>query len=223
MALAQDDPAAKQASDNHTRFYETIVRGSDQELILDNLVRDITAQMITSDPNYIALEQLDPGLGSDLVEAIKPAIRAYRERAMAQYAPRLIGVAQEMFTAEEAGQLADFYASAVGRRLMQVVSGNVAVGQRIDPAIDGKPVTARAIASDDAATLRNTMADLSPADVAEIAAFVTSNPAAARLGEFSQRTLPIRTEMENEPPNAEELAQIERLVDRFMATRLGRK
>ena len=62
-------------------------------------------------------------------------------------------------------------------------------------------------------------AALSNAEMREINAALMRIPAAYRLTDFSTRTLPIRQAMENEPPSAEELEQINaivmRVIDRY--------
>ena len=210
-ALAQ--PAAPSAveepqSDAFSQLYAAMESGIDQGQVLDNMVNATVLQMAQADPAIRDMEKSYPGVVRALVAGIRPHIAAYSERVRIETRPRMVAAIAEVMTVEEATALAAFYRSPMGQRLMQLATSNIAVSNVAGEFIDGEQVSAEAVARDLEETGRRGLAQMSPAEQAELVRVALATPGFDKLQLLQTRVAPIRAAMENAPPTAAEEAAI---------------
>lgn len=219
LAQAQTAPSMV-TRDPHVAMFEAIYQGVDQEQVLEAMLQQVATQVVTSQPEAAQMEAQSPGLMLELMLALRPVLRDYRDRVRREFDPQIIAAMREVFSDAEAASLARLYNSDLGRRMMGSYAGNVSMNQTIDQALDQQDITAEAVARDDAVTVSRSvgsmMANASAAELREMAELPQRYPALLRMPELQQATLPIRTAMENAPPSAaEELAIQQGIVDAF--------
>lgn len=208
-------PAAEVArSDPYSQLYAAMEAGVDQQQVLDTMVNATALQMAQADPAIRDLEKAYPGTLRAMVAAMRPVIAGYSERVRLEYRPRMIEAIGDVLSAEEAEALAGFYSSPVGQRILQVASTSYSVSNVTEQHIDGEQVSAAAVARDMQETARRGVARMSAADLAELGRVTMTMPGFDKLPLMQQRIAPIRAEMENAPPTAEEEAAIIAAVER---------
>lgn len=224
---AQSTPPPIIVIDAHTDLFDAINAGVDQEQMLDTMIRQVAAQIVVSLPEGAQMEAQAPGLLLELMLALRPVLRDYQDRIRQQYNPQIIAEMRQVFTSAEAAQLAEFYRSDLGLRAMSSFTSNVSLDQSIDLALGKQDVTADALAADAAVSVNRTVgAMISSATPEELEAMATLPqrlPAIMRMPELHQRTLPIRTAMENEPPTPAEQQAIEQGIAEAFAKYLERE
>lgn len=206
--------------DAHADLFDAIYSGVDQEQLLETMLRQISAQVVASRPEAAAMEVQAPGLLEEMMLALRPVLRDYRDRVRQQYDPQLIDVMRTVFTVEEATSLAQLYRSDLGRRMMGFYAGNVSMNQTVDQALDKQEITTDALAADDGVSVNRSVGALvaaaTPSELQEMADLPRRYPALLKMPQFMQRTLPIRAEMENAPPTpAEERAIQQGIAEAF--------
>ncbi|GAA0272590.1 hypothetical protein GCM10009127_11230 [Alteraurantiacibacter aestuarii] len=216
-AQAQDTSAqAGAAVDVHGDLYDAMNEGIDDEMVLNSLVRQVAEQISQSSPQLATMEAQNPGLVLELIQALRPVMRDFRDRGQRKYEPQFVDILRDLFSDQEAVQLAGFYRSDLGRRLLISVSANVQAEQAIDQALAETDITADALDAGDRITVNRSvgafMAGLSDEEMEEMASLAVRMPSISRMPEFQQRSLPVRVAMENEPLSAEETRLIEQAV-----------
>ena len=103
-ASAQDAAPSVQI-DDHAALYEAIAGGVNEEVVLENMVRDVSQHIIRSSPDAAAMEAESPGLLVELMLSLRPVLRQYRQRVLAKYTPEFITVLRDLLTAQEAQEL----------------------------------------------------------------------------------------------------------------------
>ena len=214
-AFAQPATEVVQSSP-YSQLYAAMEAGIDHDQVLDNTVNATVLQMAQADPAIRDLEKAYPGTVRAMVAAIRPVIAAYSERVRLEYRPRMIAAVSEVMSAEEATALAGFYGSPLGQRLMRQVSGSIAVSNVAGEFIEGEQVSADAVARDLMETGRRSLEQLSAADQAELMRQALATPGFDKLVLLQQRVAPIRAEMENAPPTADEEAAVIAAVERVV-------
>lgn len=217
-AVAQQTASPAQAQDSHAALIDTIQANADMDVIMARVLAE-TDRQFRIEPNFAALEAQSPGTIAQVVKAMAPTLRNYQGRVRTKFRPEMIEAARDVFTADEAQELADFYGSEVGRRFLALLSKNFSVGNVIEGAIDDTKVTADAIRRDQQATVSQTLGALSPAEMQEIQDALAGSVAITKMPQFAQRTMAVQLMVENEPPSASEQQAIEQAITRILGER----
>jgi len=130
----------------------------------------------------------------------------------AEYRPRMIAAIAEVFTADEADVLAEFYSSDLGRRALSAASSNLSVDAMTADGMEDMRVEAASVERDIAETGMRAFGAMSQADRAELMRVTLSNPAFLKMPQMQQRIAQVRAEMESAPLTAEETAMIQQAV-----------
>lgn len=209
---AQSPPGPAAAANPHEAIYLTMLAGTDPEQQLSTLTTTMAQQFATASPELIEGEAKYPGMARAMAQAIRPVLRSYTNRLREAYQPRFIAVLAQTFTVAEARDIAMFYASPLGRKVLGGVSDSYDGKAAVASAINGGEVTADAVATDQRVAVRRTLARLTPADTAELEALARRQPALLKLGTLGTRMAPLRLEMENAPLLPAEESAIESAV-----------
>lgn len=209
-AQAQEDAAVQQATSAHERLFATMENGLDREEMLVMTTGVVATQIIATLPADMTAGK--PDLQQRLAQALLPAMRVYSGRVTAEYRPRMIAAIAEVFTADEADVLAEFYSSDLGRRALSAASSNLSVDAMTADGMDDMRVEAASVERDIAETGMRAFGAMSQADRAELMRVTLSNPAFLKMPQMQQRIAQVRAEMESAPLTAEETAMIQQAV-----------
>jgi hypothetical protein len=206
-AAARDTATVGVIADPHERVYETLIAQADDgpmiEAALDWMVRQLA-----SDPNIALLAKDNPGLLNALRAATRPIIVGYSRRVKLEYRPRMIALLRSELTAAEATDVAAFYASPIGRRLVAGVSASYRPDTVLGTIDEERRVTSADVARDMDSASQATLQNLSPAEVEELNREIESRPAIAKLVPVVPKIAALRAQMEEEPLTAEEEAAV---------------
>lgn len=219
-ANAEPDVSTIPEQSSHAALVDTIQANADMDAIMAKVLAE-TDRQLRFEPSVANLEAQNPGIITQMVEGMAPTLRLYQDRIRQQYKPDMIAAAHEVFTAEEAQELTNFYGSEVGQRFLKLLSRNFSVSNMLEGAIDQKfEVTADEIRRDNAVTVSQTLGALSADDIREIEAMLNGSAAIAKMPLFSERALAVQLLIENEPPSPSEQRALEQVVSRIMTDRL---
>lgn len=196
----------------HEQIYLAMMAGVDQEQQLSTLTTTIAQQFATAAPELIEAEAKFPGLARAMAEAMRPILRTYTNRIRSAYQPRMIAILAEALTPTEARDIAEFYASPLGRKLLGGISDSYDGKATVADAIKGGDISAEAIATDSRVTVRRARARFTAAELAEMDELGRRKPALLKMSAIAERLAPLRLEMENAPMLAAEEQALESTI-----------
>jgi hypothetical protein len=206
-SAAQVVQAAQLAADPHERVYDTLVAQADDgpmiEAALDWLIGELRR-----DGNIAVIEAAHPGFLKQMRAATRPIIAGYSQRVKLAYRPRMIAILRAELTAEDAAEIAEFYASPVGRRLVAGVSQSYRPEAVLGTIGSDEQVTVAEVERDMDGATQAALQGLSAAETAELHAEIAAHPAMAKLVPLVPKIAALRAEMEEQPMTAEEEAAI---------------
>jgi len=206
----------------HADVYTSIIEAVDENLVIDNISATMTSQMATADPAMAVLEKAYPGLSAAIVAAVRPHLMGYTRRVRELYRPRMIAVIAGHLTVAEAREVAAFYRSPVGRKLLGGVVRNTDGKNAMAVAIKDKAVTGEALTADSRSAVQRAMAGLTGDDFAEIGRQARAHPALLKLNSLAAALRPVRLEMENSPLIPAEEAAIQQAIETAVTDHLAK-
>lgn len=221
-ALAQSAAAPTQA--DHPAFsdvFDAMTAAVDNEKVLDNGL-DTMRKQLAETPVMAAAEARSPGLIAEIAEGIRPIIRRHSERVALQYRPQMAAALAEHLTPEEAGRIASFYRSDLGKRMMGNVAANYSLDQSVATAMAQKDLTEADVTADIASAVGAGLKDMDPKDIAELGRQFMSDPALVKLQRANPKIFAIRARMENEPLSAADEQAMNAVIADVFARRLGK-
>lgn len=203
-------PAQQASGSAYAEVYDSILEAVDEGVVIDNISATMTSQMATADPTMAELEKTFPGLSAAIVAGVRPHLLGYTRRVRDQYRPRMIAVIAGQLTVAEARDVAAFYRSPVGRKLLGGVVRNTDSKNAMAAAIKDQEVTNEALSADSRSTVQRAIAGLTREDLAEIGRQARAHPALLKLNGLAAAMRPVRLEMENSPllPAEEQAIQL---------------
>lgn len=204
-------PVGHVAADDFEHLYDTLEQGIDREAMLDGMTASMRTQYAAM-PAIAAAERQRPGLLDELMTALRPVLGDYSERVRLAYRPEMIELLRSGLTTAEARELAELYASPLGR----IAMGKAAASYRPDNVLatigrDGE-VSAATVDADMKSMAAEALAKLEPAQLQMLVAKVTAMPAFKSLAAIMPRMHAIRAKMEHEPTTSDENAAMERAI-----------
>lgn len=206
----------------HERILVAMEAGVDFEEQISSVIDTMAKQLVTATPELLELEGQFPGLSRKAAEAMRPTFRSYSTRVRELYRPRFIAVFAEMFTPAEAEDVADFYASPVGRRLLGAVSDAYDGSEIVAAAVKGGDISDAAIMSDTSRAARRAVARMSEDELTAMGELAQRKPALLKLATLNERLRPFRVEMENAPMLPEEEKALEYAITTAMEKHVAR-
>jgi hypothetical protein len=206
--LAQASSATQTQADPHAALIVAMETGLDQGLIQENTLNTVIDLIAANNPIFQGAEADRAGVTAALRDAIRPTFFAYSARVTQLYRPRMLDEVRAVFTPEEATALTGFYTSAIGQRMMQLMSGNMRSETVANDYIADGQVTADSVNRDVNAAAIRSMGQLSERDRAAMVREALSTPGYTKLPLLQERIAPIRAEMEATPMNGEECSAL---------------
>lgn len=211
---ATDVPAAAPvAVDPFEDIYAAIQESADMERQLDQLSATIAEQIASADTSLAIAEARYPGLSKAMVTGFRPVLAGYSARVRESFRPRMIAVFRDKLSASEARDVAAFYRSPMGKRLLGGVVESFDAKATITSALKDKEVSAAAVQADTDAAVRGALAQFTQDDFAALGELARRQPGLMKLGAIGEALGPIRAAMENQPlTDAEQQALSDSIV-----------
>lgn len=226
VQAAEAPAAAPVTVDPFEDIYLAIQESADTERQLDQLSTTIAQQITTADTTLAIAEARYPGLSRAMVTGFRPVLASYSARVRETFRPRMVAVFREQLSESEARDVAAFYRSSMGKRLLGGVVESFDAKATITSALKDKEVSADAVKADTDAAVRGALAKFTQDDFAALGELAQRQPGLMKLGAIGQALGPIRAEMENQPlTKAEEQALSDSIVaslDKHIAAAKGK-
>ncbi len=209
-AVAAPIPAQPGTSPDAPYFavLDAIESGLDQEAAFRIVARTIATELARSSPEMIEAEANYPGLSDALTQSILPTLRQHSQEVQAKYRPQLAAALKQQFTPQQAKDVAVFYRSPIGRKLMHKVEQNYDGRATVTAAMREKDVALADVQADNRVMISRSLRELTQADLAELGRLAKAKPHLLKLNAAAQAMAPIRVRMENEPMRPEIEAQM---------------
>lgn len=196
------------AADPYTAIYDAISTQQNEAAFIEAVIGEMTRQLIAASPEIATAEAAEPGFARGLANATLPALSQYSSRVKGQFKPRFVALFRERLTVAEAKDIAEFYSSEIGRKLMSNVVGNMTMSATMSEAVkeadeDGT-VSRQAVESDISSATNTALSRLTPTDLEALGRLALEKPALRKLNDLREPIMALRTEMENAPMTAEE-------------------
>lgn len=227
-----DAPVAS-ADPDHPAFGDVIdamTEAVDQEIALDAMSASI-AREYAKVPEIAALEAAKPGLIDATVQAMRPILLTVPARVQREYRPRMQAVFARKLSPAEAVDIAAFYRSPVGRKLMGGASRSMTMENSLssvgDFVAEGKDpadmvVSRSQVEKDITSAARSGVGALTGDELIQMGRLLQEKPALLKLNAILGDIISLRTQMENEQPTAEENAAIEKAVIEAVTVHLAK-
>lgn len=211
-APAQSTQATTQI-DAYADLYNSINEGVDNERVIDQISATIAQQLATADPALVEMEAAFPGYAAALTRAIRPAFARYSNRVREEYRPKMIAAFVEVMTPGEARDAAELYRSPLGRKMLGGVVANYDAKATVASGLKDDDIGGEAIAADQRATVRKTIAQFTQEELAELDLFARTRPGLRKLGLIGAKTTALRVAMENEPMTGSEEQELNQSIE----------
>ncbi len=226
VQAAEAPAAAPVTVDPFEDIYAAIQESADMERQLSQLSNTIAQQIASADTSLAIAEARYPGLSKAMVEGFRPVLAGYSARVRDSFRPRMVAVFRERLSESEARDVAAFYRSPMGKRLLGGVVDSFDARATITSALKDKEVSAAAVKADTDAAVRGALAQFSQDDFVALGELAQRQPGLMKLGAIGEALGPIRAEMENQPlTEAEQQALSDSIVaslDRHIAAATGK-
>lgn len=227
LPVAPEAPVAPTAPDAADAAYLDVLAainaGDTLERSIDTMARTMAQQLAVSSPAMIEAEAGFPGLSAAMADAIKPVLVDHTRRLQIEYRPQMIAALQQHLTPPQAVDVADFFRSPLGRKLMTGMASSYDGKATMASAMSDKDVTQEALETDTRVSARRTLATFSQAELIELGQLAKRKPHLMKMKELGESLQPVRLEMENAPLSAEEEqrmdAAIRAAADKIMGPR----
>lgn len=217
-AVAQTPSAHENTVDAHARLLDTIQSSVTPELSLDSTMRALDDQL-RLDATMTELERRKPGTITAICEASRPVMERYVERVKAIYRPRFLQAMGDHLTPAEAEEIAGFFASPIGRKVLRSTVENFrteAMGQSV---ADGEAVTPADVRHDSDAATQVAISSLTDAELVQLNREIAARPAMQKLAAVRGQITSLRAQMEQEPMTSSEQQALRAAVEAVLTGR----
>lgn len=190
----------------------------DKGVMIDNGLATIRGQMEANDA-LAGAEAASPGILDEILANMRPVLERQNLRVTALYRPRMAAAMADYLTPDEAGSVAAFYRSDIGRRLMDSVVANYNMDQTMAKAMTEAPVSEADVNADITSAVTKGVQKMDVKDMAEMGKQAFTNPALLKLQRVNPQIQRLRAQMENEPLTPEEDAAIGAMIEGIFAKR----
>lgn len=179
----------------------------------ERMVDNDMASAFRDDADFQAMEEEYPGLIEAVLKEMKPALLRFTRNGLPDHYKRVAALLATQFSAPELEDIAQFYLSPTGQKIIQGMHQNQSVGAVLaevmaDP---DKPTSIAAVVSDQRATAEATKKLIDKGDEQALLE-LTKKPYFARLASLAPAMRKLDQELANEPaPEFEK--EIEALVE----------
>ena len=170
-------------------------------------------------PQFVELERLRPGALDKIIDLVRPIMREQSDRVEAEYRPRMIALLRSGLSRAEAAEVAEFYASPLGRKVLAANAANMQSSSVVNAAVSGGAVSTADVQADIRATENAVRDSFTQAELAQFYREFVARPGLAKLAPLVPRVAALRAEMESERLNDEEQARFNAALEAEFAPR----
>ena len=135
---AAPPPAAVPAADKaYFDLYDAVLNGFDMNALGDKAASDIYDALIRNRPEFAERLKDKPGIRDRFVQLCRPYFAIWLPRSIAVARSRTVTELKSALTPLEARQMAAFYTSGVGRKMIKVMGNNLDFDTILDTEIRG--------------------------------------------------------------------------------------
>ena len=164
--LAQTAPSAQSAKPAQAYYdvYDAMIGGMDLAALTDTAADSIFDGLVRNEPSFSSLAKDKPQLRDRFRAIARPYLRVWLERSTTVRRDQIAQNLAAKLTLAEAREIADFYSSPLGRKLLSAITGNLSLDATVDTAIAGKSGfgASKARATDENRTMDKAMKQLLP-------------------------------------------------------------
>lgn len=220
-------PASAAADTAYLDVLAAINEGETLERSIDTMAATMAQQLAISSPAMVEAEASHPGLSIAMAEACKPVLVDHSRRLQLLYRPQMIAALKQHLTPPQAADVAGFFRSTLGRKLMAGIASNYDAKASLSAVMRDKEqaVTSEMLDADTRVSAKRTIATFSQAELAELGQLAQRKPHLLKMKELGESLRPVRLEMENAPLSAEEEQRLDAAInaaaDKFLGKRVG--
>ncbi|MCL6683896.1 DUF2059 domain-containing protein [Sphingomonas alba] len=219
-SAAKPDPAAKAAA---LKLANILYSEESQVRMAERMVDQEIGPAFRSNQSFMDLEAEYPGFIDALVQEFKPSLIRFTRRELPGYHDRVAELIASRLTAAEIEDLASFYKTPTGQKLVHGVQDNLASSSILKEAMDDpdKPASYGAIVSDHKAATEAATKLIDKADEPGLIA-LSQKPYFTRLAVLGPDMRKLEQDFMNEPAPEFE-AEVEAIVKATLARFEGAK
>lgn len=165
-ALAQAAPSAQSAKPDKAYFdlHDAMISGMDLAAMTDTAADAVFDGLVRNDPTFAEMAKGKPELRNEFRAVARPFMRVWLERATTVRRNQIARKLTVNLTPSEARELADFYGSPLGKKVMLAITRNLSLDASVDTVFAGKSASSDRAArtTDEDRTANNAMQKLLP-------------------------------------------------------------
>lgn len=163
LAQAQVAQSAKPAKAYYD-VYDAMIGGMDLAAMTDTAADSIFDGLVRNDPSFSALAKGKPQLRDRFRTIARPYLRVWLERSTTVRRDQIAQNLSTKLTLAEAREIADFYGSPLGQKILAAITRNLSLDATVDTTIAGKNgfSDSKARATDENQTMNKAMQQLLP-------------------------------------------------------------
>jgi hypothetical protein len=169
--------SAPQPDQAYGQLYDAIVGGFDFDSLGVRMVDDVYDSLLRARPEMAALDKQRPGMRERFAAICMPYFRLWLPRSRDLARQRSVVELAKSLPPADARQLAGFYGSPLGKKVIKAVGNNLSFDATIDASIKGKGAAAGTRADVQNSVVGATgefLKSLTPAEQREFNAFIQS-------------------------------------------------
>jgi hypothetical protein len=214
--------AAAQPDRAYGQLYDAIVGGFDFDAMGLKMVGDVYDSMLRARPELAALDKQRPGMRERFAALCMPYFKLWLPRSRDLARQRSVVELAKSVTPADARQLAGFYGSPLGRKVIKAVGNNLTFDATIDASIKGNGTASGKRAdmqSSIAGATGEFLKSLTPAEQREFNAFAQGN-AFKQVGAMNAALARVKNPSSDEISTPEERAAFGKAIVDFLTSEM---
>lgn len=201
QADGSSSPSAAQQASAHARLAEALNAGSVHEAAIEAVLRDMRTVMMR-DPNIVLMDRQCEGLVDSIMSVSRPLIIEYSNVERTVILAEMTALFEEELTGDEATQLAAFYESDSGQRILAGVNANLNFEQSIAGSVPSGPdapvrLDERDAESDTRRMVAGMLSGLSREELEEVGREIAAVPAFPKFEALAPQVTALRLDIAN--------------------------
>lgn len=212
-ALSAAEDAAI-VTDAHEDLYSAMEEGVDQGLMKEQVLGTVITAFKQEIPEIALIEDAQPGFIEKLRTDLRPIMSDYSDRVKLEYRPKMVAALRAMLTPDEAREVAAFYRSPLGKKLLAGASQNYDLDDTASKALRNPDadIQSETLETDFRRMGVQAYLGLTPAERKQMGTVPAQYPALMKFVADQSGIMAIRVQMENEPLNSDEDARLEKMI-----------
>lgn len=203
------------ADDPFTDLVTTLEGVVDQEAMLERALQDMRFVLLQQDPKVAAMEVELPGTLDKMIAAMRPVMQRHMEASVREHRQEMAALLRASLTPAEAADMANFYVSPLGRRLVQGASESYSLKATLSEYVRNDyegDTTTDAVRRDTRAAVLPALAGLTDAERASLAQTFAKASWARKLTALQPKIMELQARATSRPMAPEIEAEMERAI-----------